>query len=105
MARLRSSTDRAAGFYPVGWEFDSLRRHSCPALETDDFRRGCDQLRRVGRRDQRRGDGGDFVIGDPTGRRATLSNEYRQAVIARLGDQFVDRGDADPDEHRPNTAA
>ena len=27
----RSSTDRATGFYPVGWGFDSLRAHFCEA--------------------------------------------------------------------------
>ncbi len=28
-ASARSSTDRATGFYPVGWGFDSLRAHFC----------------------------------------------------------------------------
>ena len=28
----RSSTDRATGFYPVGWGFESLRAHFCVGI-------------------------------------------------------------------------
>ena len=28
-SRARSSMDRATGFYPVGWGFESLRAHFC----------------------------------------------------------------------------
>ena len=32
-ARARSSTDRAAGFYPAGWGFESLRAHNVAGQE------------------------------------------------------------------------
>ena len=39
--------DRATGFYPVGWGFESLRAHLSKALQRNDFRFQCRNLSRL----------------------------------------------------------